>query len=252
MLCTVKRLAVVLMLGLGLLAVAQDAAPAQAAKRLILTDGSYQIATEWKILGDRLQYFSAERSEWEEVPVALVDWKATDEWNAARSKSVEQQAEQMEQVTAEEVAARKEAQLNTPSVAPGLRLPAQGGVFLLEDAAATPLLRKLEGSKIQVNGNEGKTMLKRSIIPIASQVETVELKGAAAKVRVHSKSPSIFLDVESDQGPISGDNFQISRLEKKKNLRVLAKDKVGIGGTENVTEKFLNPGRRSSAATGGS
>src|ERR1700681_608963 len=126
MLCAVNRLAVALLLGLLL----GTPAFSQIVKRLILTDGSYQTATEWKKEGDRLKYFSAERGAWEELPVALVDWKATDEWNAERGKSA---AEEMKQVTAEEVAARKEAQSNTPLVAAELRLPAEGGVFLLEE-----------------------------------------------------------------------------------------------------------------------
>ena len=93
-------------------------------KRLILTDGSYQTATEWKTVGERVEYYSAERSEWEEVPAALVDWKATEEWNAEASKS---QEETLKQESGEEIAARKEAELNTPQVAPELapelRLP---------------------------------------------------------------------------------------------------------------------------------
>jgi len=97
----VKKLGAVAVLGLLLGSATADA---QAVKRLILTDGSYQTATEWKKSGDRVKYFSAERGEWEEIPVALVDWKATDEWNADRAKS---DTEEMKQVTAEEVAARK-------------------------------------------------------------------------------------------------------------------------------------------------
>jgi hypothetical protein len=228
-------------LALAILLCVAFGAAAQTAKRLILTDGSYQVATEWTKVGDRVKYFSAERGEWEEIPVSLVDWKATDEWNAERAKvEAEEAAKQMKQVTGEEIAARKEEELNTPLVAPELRLPADGGVFLLEEVGGKPVLQKLDGSKIQVNGNEGKTMLKRAVIPIASQVQTTELKGTAAKVRLHSKAPSIFLDMENDRGPIAGDNFRIVRLEKKKDVRVVSKDKVAITGEEDVTEKFLH------------
>jgi hypothetical protein len=233
MLCAVNRLAAALLLGLLL----GTPAFSQTVKRLILTDGSYQTATEWKKEGDRLKYFSAERGAWEELPVALVDWKATEEWNAERGKSA---AEEMKQVTAEEVAARKEAQSNTPLLAAELRLPAEGGVFLLEEVAGKPVLSKVEGNKIQVNDNTGKNMLRKTIIPIASQVQTIELKGAAAKVRVHSPSPAIYVDVENDQGAMPGDNFRIVRLERKKELRVLAKNKVAISGEQSVTEKFLH------------
>jgi hypothetical protein len=229
MLRTLKSLAVILLL-------LAAGASAQAVKRLILTDSSYQTATEWNRNGDRVKYFSAERGEWEEIPAALVDWKATDEWNAQSAKS---QTEEMKQVTAEEVAARKEAQSNTPLVAPELRLPSEGGVFLLEELAGKPVLHKVEANKIQENDNVGKNMLKKTIIPIASQVQTIELKGAAAKVRMHSAAPSIFVDVENDQGAIPGDSFRIARLEKKKDLRVLAKNKVAFSGDTSVSEKFL-------------
>ncbi len=210
---------------------------AQAAKRLILTDGSYQTATEWTKNGDRVRYFSAERAEWEEIPVALVDWKATDAWNAEKAKI---QSEEMKQVTEEAIAARKQEQLNTPLVAPELRLPAEGGVFLLEELAGKPVLQKVDGNKTQENDHAGKNMLMRSVIPVASQVQTIELKGASAKVRVHSTAPSIFLDVDDNQGAIPGESFRMVRLERKKDLRVLAKNKVAISGDQSQSEKFLH------------
>lgn len=209
----------------------------QAVRRLILTDGTYQMAVEWQKVGDRVKYFSAERGEWEEIPLALVDWKATEEWNAERSKK---DTEELKQVTAEEITARKEEMLNTPLVAPDLRLPAEGGIFLLEEAAGKPLLHKVEGTKIQVDDNVGKNMLKRSVIPVASQTQTIELKGAAAKLRLHTPAPSIFVDIENDQGTIPAENFRIVRLDRKRDARVVARNKIAVTGEQNTTERYLH------------
>ena len=216
-------------------------APAQAVKRLILTDGSYQAVTEWKLEGDRVKYYSAERSEWEELPRALVDWQKTDEWNAEQAKS---QAEELKQLTEEELAAHKQEILNTPQVAPKLapelRLPPEGGVFLLETLAGKPVLQQIKGVNPQENKHEAANRLKSSLVlgPLIGQVQTLELQGPAAKLRVHSRSPEIFVDVENEQGLIAGDNFQIVRLQQKHSLRVVATTKTGPGG-ENVKESFM-------------
>jgi hypothetical protein len=230
--CALKGLAAAFLLALLLAPSAQ----AQAVRRLILTDGSYQSATEWTKSGDRVKYFSAERGEWEEIPSALVDWKATDQWNAERDRSA---AQELKQVTEAEIAARKEAMLNTPLVAPDLRLPADGGVFVLEELAGKPVLHKLDHNRIQIDDNVGKNMLKRAINPVAGQVQTTELKGSTARVRLHSPVPMIFVDEESDQGLIPADSFRIVRLERRSDTRVLARSKTGPRG-ESVTEKFIH------------
>ena len=246
MLHVLKGLATAMMLWLLLGAsarhayAAMDVAPAagaQAVKRLILTDGSYQAVTEWEKIGDRVKYYSAERGDWEELPVSLVDWKATGDWNAERTKS---QAEELKHVTEEEVAARKEAQLNTPLVAEQLRLPSEGGVVLLEEVAGKPVLCKLEGSKVQVDDEAGKNALRRTVNPIAGVEQKIELTGKAAKVRVHSAAPSIFVDVDNGEEAIAGDTFRIVRLERKKDMRVLARNKVSNRGDQSVKESFVH------------
>ena len=45
--------------------------------KLYMKDGSYQMVSSYEVQGDRVRYFSVERSEWEEVPTSLVDFDAT-------------------------------------------------------------------------------------------------------------------------------------------------------------------------------
>src|SRR5258708_4188579 len=56
-------------------------------KKLVLKDGTFQIAREYQRSGERVRYFSAERGDWEEIPAAMVDWDATAKAEAAATKN---------------------------------------------------------------------------------------------------------------------------------------------------------------------
>src|SRR5215469_8171102 len=108
------------------------------AKRLILKDGSYQAISKYEIKGDRVRYLSAERGEWEEVPKSLVDWPATEKYEKDRAAGAS---------TPEAIALDKELEAErtaeearAPHVLPGLQLPEEGGVFLLDTYQAKPEL----------------------------------------------------------------------------------------------------------------
>src|SRR5216683_835317 len=113
------------------------AAQAQS-KRLILKDGSYQLATKWEIKDDRVRFFSVERNEWEEIPNSLVDWDATKQYEADRAAGkMSKEASQLEKEMQEE---RQDEELRSPHVAAGVRLPPEGGVYALETYLALPAI----------------------------------------------------------------------------------------------------------------
>src|SRR5438445_8136765 len=103
---------------------------AEPTKRLILKDGSYQIVTKYEIQGDRVHYYSAERAEWEDVPNSMVDWEATKQYEQDRATGkLSPEAMQLEK---EIKAQQQEDEAKSPHVAPGLRLPPEGGVYALD------------------------------------------------------------------------------------------------------------------------
>ena len=80
--------------------------------RLYLKDGSYQLVREYQVLSDRVKYLSAERGEWEEIPLDLVDLNHTKQEVAEH----EDQLRQEEKTQAEEDAAIKEQKLEATYV----------------------------------------------------------------------------------------------------------------------------------------
>ena len=121
----------------------------QRSHRLILKDGTYQLVREYQILGDRVRYFSQERGEWEELPADLVDWDATRKWETNNNPTGEEASPAMkeaEEIDKAEAEARDNQKARTPEVAPGLELPDEDGVFVLDTYHGTPALVELPAS----------------------------------------------------------------------------------------------------------
>jgi hypothetical protein len=211
-------------------------------KRLILKDGSYQTVTKWEVAGDRVRYYSSERYAWEEVPSILVDWPATDKYN---NELDSQRAADALQIANIEEAGDAEA----PIVAPGLRLPSGGGVFLLDTYQNQKQLAELVQNSGELNKHTGRNILRVAINPLAlSSKQTVELQGEHAKVQSHVSKPDLYVNIDPGIAPGSrpaatppapgaepGDRFGIARLEKKKGVRVAANMNVAVSGK--ITQK---------------
>jgi len=221
---------------LALLLIPPGTTAQQAAKRLILKDGSYQLATQWEVKGDRVRYLSAERNEWEEVPNSLVDWAATDKYAKDRAAGVPDAA--AAEIDKEVEAERIEEEARTPLVAPGLHLPEDGSVMLLDTFESQPQLVQLQQTEGELDKNTKSNVLRAAINPISSAHQNIEIEGPHAQIQAHTSLPAIYVNLQaSDSTPVvqskkpqqpeqPWDRFHIVRAQSKKDRRVVAQVKV--------------------------
>ncbi len=217
----------------------------QLSKRLILKDGSYQLASQWEVKGDRVRYLSSERNEWEEVPYSLVDWAATEKFekdHAGRASSPE--AEELDRELAAE---RAEEEAKTPQVAPGLRLPEDGSVMLFDTFENQPQLIELDQSGGQLNRNRKENVLRAVVNPAASSKQPIELEGAHAKVQAHVGLPSLYLNLPPPEDSSVGSQprsqpsqrFLIVRMRSKNGKRILGDIKISVLGKVSHEESLV-------------
>ena len=159
-------------------------------KKLVLTDGSYQLVRDYEKKGDRVRYFSVERGAWEEIPAALVDWDATKKAEATDEKT---SAALLQKVHVQEAAANAQTPVEVDAsltVAPGVFLPDGEGMFALEGKS----IKKLGQAGSEVKTDK-KTVLKQvlSPIPIVPSKHNIEIPGTKATVRLAAGVPEFYL-----------------------------------------------------------
>jgi hypothetical protein len=199
-------------------------------KKLVLKDGSFQLARSYERNGERVRYYSVERGGWEEIPAAMVDWEAT-----AKAEAAEKAEEDafVRKVRVQEQAQRVEVVMDVDAslqVAPGVFLPPGEGMFVVAGKSVTPL--EQVGSQVKT---DKKQFLKQvlSPIPIVPSKINVEIPGARAKVRVASAQAEFYLReappdpdrttpiVKSSRPGESGPEVELVRATVKGNKRQL-------------------------------
>lgn len=165
--------------------------------RLILKDGTYQVVRKYEVVGDRVRYISVERGgDWEELPASLVDWDATRKWDREHAESSDDASPAMREAAAldkEEADARNEEKASMPEVAPGLELPDENTVFVLDTYQGKPELVELPTEDLSENSRtrHGVGLLN----PFAAAHGGIELSGAHARVHLHVNDPVIYLSL---------------------------------------------------------
>ena len=234
------------------------------AKRLILKDGSYQLASKWEVKGERVRYYSAEREEWEELPNSMVDWPATEKFEKDRAAGVPSpEAAELDQ---ELEADKKAEEAKSPQVSPRLHLPEDAGVVLLDTYQDQPQLVELQQSGGEVNKNTKGNILRAAINPIATAKQTIEVPGLHAKIQAHASLPSIYVNLDQQGNPDTGakvlseqsqasqqvqqpqqpqeaeapwDRFKIVRLQSKQDKRIVGDIKIAVYGKVSQDQKLV-------------
>jgi hypothetical protein len=233
--------------------------------RLILKDGSYQMVRDYQIVGERVRYLSQERGDWEEMPSNLIDWEATRKWEKEHADLAEDASPAMKEAEAidkEETEEREEQKARMPEVAPGLELPDEEGVFVLDTFQGTPELVELTPTDLTTNSKSRKGVA--VLNPLATQRESLEIAGAHSRIHLHVNDPAIYvsLGVEAEREPVlthaltvntSGakavngkhgahspqSGFAIVRVDERRAVRIVGAIRVSLKGEVTQDENTI-------------
>lgn len=170
--------------------------------KLYLKDGSFQMVREYKVEGDRVRFYDVDRSDWEEVPLTLVDLKRT----KAETSEMKAVLNKEEQAEADEQAA---ARANHAEI---MKIPQDPGVYQLENGQ----LRIFPLGESTIHNSRGRNVLKMlSPVPLISGKSTLELTGEHSPNIVADSSPEFFLQLANFE------SFGMIRLEPLKGFRIV-------------------------------
>src|SRR5215470_13371337 len=174
--------------------------------KMYLKEGGYHVVREYQVQGDRVHFYSVERSQWEDIPLDMVDLKRTESEASARQAQLDADAKSMAEEEKAERALAKEVS----------RIPQDPGVYWLEGNE----VRVMKAAESTVHTNKGRSVLKRlAPIPIVTGKGTLELQGGF--------SLNVFKDPEQEF------YIQLSEPERFGIIKLTPKGAVRI--VENLT-----------------
>jgi hypothetical protein len=192
-----------------------------------MKDGSYQMVASYEVQGDRVRYFSVERSEWEEVPASLVDFEAT-----KRAQEEAKAAEKKHLEAAQEI--DHERFYKPPDkgveVAPGIRLPGDDGIFTVDGHR---LVRLVQSEGELVTDKKRAAMVLAVPLPIVKVRSLVVLDGTKAAIRLNDPLPVFY--VQSADG--LGARLEMVHLKQGKESRVVEEIEASRGKSSKTTEE---------------
>jgi hypothetical protein len=176
---------------------------AQAANlKLYLKDGGYQVVREYQVQTDRVHFYSVERSQWEDIPLELVDLKRTETEVAQRKAKLDEDAKVIEQEEKVERELEKETS----------RIPQDPGAYWLEGNQA----KVIKLAESTVHTNKGRSILaKLAPVPVVSGKGTLELQGVHSQNVFTNPEQELFLQLSDTE------RFGICKLTVKGTVRIV-------------------------------
>ena len=157
---------------------------------------------EYAVQGDRIHYYSTERNEWEDIPVALVDLDQTERDRKAKGDAASKQSREDAEEQKAERAERREI----------ASIPMNPGAYFKVDSKVDTL----PSADYQVVTSKRRKALQiLSPIPLVPGKASVVIKGDHSNYVINDLRPSFFLRLDQEQ------RFGIVTLTPKKGQRIV-------------------------------
>ncbi len=170
--------------------------------KLYLKDGSYHIVREYKVESDRVRFYSIERSDWEEIPLDLVDLKRTE----TEAKEHQEQLEKDARAISEEEKIERELEKEVT------KIPQDPGVYWREGNET----KILKAGEVTVRTKKGRSILaKLAPVPVVSGKGTLELDGAHSTNIFTNPEQEFYIQLSSTE------RFGIAKLTPKGAVRIV-------------------------------
>ncbi len=206
--------------------------PLPKGKKLVLTDGTFQIVREYQRVDNRVRYYSVERSAWEEIPASLVDWAATEKAEA------DQQAQQkaLDQQIAETERKARFADLDVDTsfeVRPGIFLSDKAGFYALDGNKVDVMQQE----KAELHTEKGRE-IERIVtgIPLISTKQDMIIPGKEAKLRLRTGDLEFYFRPVDQREP----HFNLLRAEVKNGMRTVAVISTNIAGQQTFKNREVS------------
>ncbi len=214
---------------------------AGADQKLYFKDGSYQLVGRYEVQGDRVRYYSVERSQWEEIPASLVDFDATERVKKEEGAQQHKQLEEAKALDKERFERRAEDQ--GFEVAPGVHLPKQEGVFAFD---GTRVIRMVQSSADLVTDKKRAVLTMALPAPVLKGRKLAVLAGDKAAVRIFVDQPTFY--VQLPEGASA--RVELMSVKPVKEARVLERvEQSSLNGKSSESRAAL-PLERTEVAPG--